>query len=74
MLNSIIGVSDNTIETNDWFKTKPTTDSIGVIAGNLSLIHIFGLENVRECVERNNGLIYIEIGKEEFMETISIKR
>ena len=36
--------------------------------------HGFGLENVRECVERNNGLIYIEIGKEEFMETISIKR
>lgn len=37
MLNSIIGVSDNTIETNDWFKTKPTTDSIGVIAGNKSI-------------------------------------
>ena len=37
MLNSIIGVSDDTIETNDWFKTKPTTDSIGVIAGNKSI-------------------------------------
>lgn len=36
--------------------------------------HGFGLENVKECIERNDGLIDIEIEKEEFIETISIKR
>lgn len=29
-----IGVNPNAIGTNDWFKKKPTTDSIGVIIGN----------------------------------------
>lgn len=36
--------------------------------------HGFGLENVKECIERNNGLIDIEVEKEEFIETISIKK
>lgn len=29
-----IGVAEESIATNDWFTKKPTTDSIGVIAGN----------------------------------------
>ena len=32
-----IGVSETNIETNDWFTVKPTTDSIGVIAGNMPI-------------------------------------
>lgn len=32
-----IGVPEENIETNDWFTKKPTTDSIGVIAGNMPI-------------------------------------
>ena len=59
----------NTYKDNGQFKNKNL-----VTTKSDREYHGFGLENVRECVERNNGLIYIEIGKEEFMETISIKR
>ena len=34
MLSKVIEVPEYTIEINNWFKSKPTTDSIGVIAGN----------------------------------------
>lgn len=36
--------------------------------------HGFGLQNVRECIEKNDGLIDIEIKEKEFVEIISIKR
>lgn len=32
-----IGVKPENIKTNDWFTKKPTTDSIGVIAGNMPI-------------------------------------
>ncbi len=32
-----IGVKPEAIEINDWFTKKPTTDSIGVIAGNMPI-------------------------------------
>ena len=32
-----IGVPEENINTNDWFTEKPTTDSIGVIAGNMPI-------------------------------------
>ena len=32
-----IGCTADSIESNDWFTMKPTTDSIGVIAGNKSI-------------------------------------
>ena len=66
--NIIINIR-NTYKDNGQFKNKNL-----VTTKSDREYHGFGLENVRECVERNNGLIYIEIGKEEFMETISIKR
>ena len=34
LLKEVVGIPSDQIETNDWFKVKPTTDSIGVIAGN----------------------------------------
>ena len=34
LLKDVVGVSIDQIEVNDWFKVKPTTDSIGVVAGN----------------------------------------
>lgn len=34
LLNSIVGIDDDQIEVNDWYTVKPTTDSIGAIAGN----------------------------------------
>lgn len=34
LLKSIVGVSDDQIEVNDWFTKKPTSDSIGVVIGN----------------------------------------
>ena len=66
--NIIINIR-NTYKDNGQFKNKNL-----VTTKSDREYHGFGLENVRECVERNNGLIYIEIGKEEVMETISIKR
>ena len=32
-----IGVHEENIQTNDWFMQKPTTDSIGVVVGNMPI-------------------------------------
>jgi len=32
-----IGIHEENIQTNDWFTQKPTTDSIGVIVGNMPI-------------------------------------
>ena len=32
-----IGVPEENIDSNDWFSVKPTTDSIGVISGNMPI-------------------------------------
>ncbi len=37
VLLSKMGVQEQNIETNQWFNSKPTMDSIGVIAGNMPI-------------------------------------
>lgn len=66
--NIIINIR-NTYKNQGQFR-----DNCFVTTKNNSEYHGFGLENVKECIERNNGLIDIEIEKEEFIETISINR
>lgn len=67
--NNIIIKIRNTYKDQGQFK-----DNYFVTTKSSREYHGFGLENVKECIERNNGIIDIEIEKEEFIETISINR